>query len=78
MKYLYMLSFQYAYEIRETELVQVSFGLGIFSTRQKAQDTIPYYLSQTGFCEYSEDEFRIDRFEIDKKYIPARFIEVNE
>lgn len=73
-----MLSFQYAYEITEGELVQVSFGLGLFSSREKAQEKIPYYLTQTGFCEYGEDEFRITRFETDKKYIPARFIEVNE
>jgi hypothetical protein len=79
MKKLYMLNFRYAFgmdelqsddEIAKNQLAQVSFHLGTFSTREEAEEAIPFYLQLEGFNEYTRDEFFIYPFQVDKMYVP--------
>jgi hypothetical protein len=80
MEYVYMLQFKYFYERiidekKTGELVASGFFLGVFTSREEAEETIPFYLTLEGFREFSREEFMIYRFAVDKKYIPAMIVE---
>ena len=60
MKFVYMLSHSRAFneETRSTILI------GIYSSIEKAEDTISRYKSIEGFCDYPND-FSIEEMEVD-------------
>ncbi|SEG51830.1 hypothetical protein [Paenibacillus sp. UNC499MF] len=60
MKTVFLL--QHSYEVNEIEYTKV---IGIYSTRDKAQDVINTYKELPGFKEYPED-FYIDEYHMDK------------
>lgn len=53
---------QHSYEIDGSEQVKI---IGIYSTRDKANEVIGKYKTLPGFCCYPES-FYIDEYEIDK------------
>ncbi|EGL15030.1 MULTISPECIES: hypothetical protein [Paenibacillus] len=60
MKTVFLL--QHSYEINQIEYTKT---IGIYSTRDKAQDVINKYKELPGFKEYPED-FYIDEYHVDK------------
>lgn len=60
MKTVFLL--QHSYEVNEIEYTKV---IGIYSTRNKAQEVISTYKELPGFKEYPED-FYIDEYHLDK------------
>jgi hypothetical protein len=65
MKYVYVLQHSYEYEY-EGDLFDEIKMIGVFSSKEKAQEVIDKYKLLPGFKDYSIDCFHIDKFEINK------------
>ena len=72
---IYLLMHIYLYgendECEEKKLI------GIYSSRENAEETISQYLNLPGFCEYSRDCFKIDKFVINEDKWTKGFIEIS-
>lgn len=68
MGYVYLL--QHSYEIDECEETKI---IGIYTSREKALETIEKYKTIPGFKNYS-DCFYIDKYELDKNHWEEGFV----
>ncbi len=65
MIFLYVLQHSYEYEY-EGELFDETKMIGVFSSREKAQEVIEKFMLLPGFKDHPIDCFYIDKFELDK------------
>ncbi len=64
-KYFFKLFFQYEVEKDEDgKPVTSTFDLGLYSTRKKAEERIPYYADKLGFRDYPLNCFHINKVRI--------------
>ena len=68
--YLLQHSYEYGYdmEFSETKII------GIYKTREAAEETLKHYMNLTGFKEHSIDDFYIAKYELDKNHWEEGFI----
>lgn len=62
---------QHSYEVNEYEETKL---IGIYSTREKAEETVRQYKTLPGFRDYPDDCFYIDEYQIDKNHWQEGFL----
>lgn len=76
MKVVYLLQHSYdtgdSFEYTETKII------GIYSSREIAEQKINEYLNLPGFCNFGRDTFYIDAYELDKDHWDEGFISWDE
>ncbi|WML52220.1 hypothetical protein RCG17_22965 [Neobacillus sp. PS3-12] len=65
MRYVYVLEHSYEYEY-EGEMFDEIKMIGVFSTKEKAEEVIEKYMTLPGFEDHPKECFHIGKYEIDK------------
>lgn len=73
MRYVYLL--QHAYQYGKNDEHEEIKLLGIYTSPHKAKNAVDFYKNLTGFREYSDECFYIDKFELNKGEWTEGFIE---
>lgn len=73
-KTLYFL--QHSYECGEDSEYEVTHDLGVFETREKAEEALKMYKSLPGFRDYGDECFYISKIKVGRKGWSEGFIKV--
>ena len=76
MKYVYVL--EHAYEYGKNNEYTEAKMLGVFRSREDAEDAITRYKELPGFRDFSDECFNIDKYELNKEHWAEGFIEYED
>ena len=78
MKSVFLLQHSYEITLEEGMTSEETKVLGIYSTKEKVDLAVKYFLTQPGFKDYPEDCFYIDEYELNKNEWEDGFISTDE